>query len=326
MNIRSCIFPILLAILVFPGSVFAENRNMTADEYMKMLGAESASRVLPLTPKDDKLGEPNNGLAKLAKDDKWGEPDNGFITQLIPQNEEYIVGKPMKFGLVLKNISNTAKSYDHQAITHNTLIIKNPENNEPYYKVGCFQTVGGPHPIDKGEIAILFEKRNITNEYVIIKPGQYTIQFRGGIYGMAPDSNFPPSNIIEFEVKPGTPDEHDLLISSLVGILPEKCWQAATVSRYNAPSGRKDAEGISIILIRNAHLISDVIIARLWKTKSPAEIVKQEKDAKTSEYLGKNDKGYFYIEIQPKALEYWPKMKEDIIKTLKIDSQSEQKP
>lgn len=143
---------------------------------------------------------------------------------------------------------------------------------------------------------------------------------------MAPDSNFPSSNIIEFEVKPGTPDEHDLLISSLVGILPEKCWQAATVSRYNSPSGRKDAEGISIILIRNAHLIRDIISSTLWKTETPAEVNEQEKSTHTSEYLGKNNSGYFYIEIPSEALEYWPKMKEDIVKDLKLDSKSEQKP
>jgi hypothetical protein len=70
------------------------------------------------------------GLALLAKEDKWGKLENGYITQLIPQSDDYTLGKPMKFGLVLKNLSNSTKSYDHQAITHNTLIIKTTDNNE----------------------------------------------------------------------------------------------------------------------------------------------------------------------------------------------------
>jgi hypothetical protein len=260
------------------------------------------------------------GLALLAKDDKWGKPDNGYVTQLIPQIEKYIVGKPMKFGLVLKNVGESVRWYDHQGISHNVLRIKTGDNNEPYYKVGPFQTGGAEHPIDKGEVVTLFEGRNITDEYVIIKPGKYTIQFRGGDYGMAIDSTFPASNVIEFEVKPGTADECDLLISSLVGILPDVRWQAATAPKGDrrTPAGRKEVKGISIILVRHSGLIRDTIITTLWQTKTAAEVIGQGAGTETSDFLGRNASGNLYAKIPPKALDYWPKMKEDIVKALKL--------
>lgn len=262
------------------------------------------------------------GLALLAKDDKWGIPHDGYATQLIPQSEQYLIGKPMKFGLVLKNISDSVKLYDRQYIAFNSLLIKTSDTNEQYYKHPPFQTQGAGEPIDKGEIVTLFENRNITDEYVIIKPGRYTIQFRGAYYGHG--SNFPASNVIEFEVKPGTPKEEDILISSLVGILPEAKWrdkwQLASIPNENmvAPAGRKEVKGVSIALIRLSGVISTTIIAQLWQTKTSAEISEQKAGIQISDYLGRNASGYFYAAIPPKALECWPKMKDDISNALNL--------
>lgn len=272
--------------------------------------------------KVDKEYKKPQGLALLVKPDKWGTLQNGYATQLIAQSNEYVVGKPMKFGLVLMNKSDSLKWYDHQAITHNTLIIKTPDNNEPYYKVSSFQTAGSEHPIDKGEIVTLFEDRNISDEYVILKPGKYKIQFHGGIYGMAIDSNFPASNIVEFVVKPASPNPTDLLISSILNILPDSRWQTAASRSYNPPSGRKEVKGISIILIRypESGLIMGTIIVTLWQTQAKADVLEQGTNKQVSDYLGMNSSGYFYIEIPPKALDYWPNLKEDIIKNLKLKS------
>jgi len=293
MNIRSCIFSILLAILVFPGSVFAENRNMTADEYMKMLGAESASRVLPLTPKDD----------------KWGEPSNGFAMQLVPRSEEFIVGKPMILGLVMKNTSDSVKQYTPQPAFINPVIILDANNKELYYKKGPFQSLEmEAKSIGIGDIVTLFDNLNITEDYVITEPGKYTIRFRGPSY-----------NVIGFEIKPGTPDERDVLIASLYDILPDPNWQIIKGLRENIPAGRKNAEGNAVVLYR----IRSRIRVMLWQTKSEAEIDEHGEDPQTSDYLGKNASGYFYITAPPKALEYWPTMKADIVKALKLESKSE---
>jgi hypothetical protein len=191
-------------------------------------------------------------------------------------------------------------------------MFKSADNNQLYNKRGPYQTQGAPQPIKAGEIVTLFENRDITDEYVIIKPGKHIIQFRG----------IPMSNVIEFEIEPGTPDERDLLVSLLVNILPDSSWRITVPKRYIAPAGRK-GEMILIILSRG-HL-GDAITVMLWKMKSPADVT-ERRDEQPSDYLGKNDSGYFYIEIPPKALDYWPTIKEDIISALNIENRSVQNP
>ena len=286
MDIRRYIFTILLAALIYQGNVFAieEDSNETEE------------------------------LAQLVEDDKWGEPNNGLATQLISQNEEYTVGKPMKFGLVLKNIRDSVKQFDRQEAIAccGLLMVKSADNNELYDKRGPYQTQGAPQPIEAGEIVTLFENRDIIDEYVIIKSGKYTIQFRGG-------GEFPPSNIIEFEVKPGTPDERDFLIASLIDIFPDTKWRATVTKRRFSPAGRKEES--NLVILNRGFMETGSVRVMLWQTKSPAEVI-DEWDNRKSDYLGKNASGYFYIEIPSKALDYWPKIKEDIAKSLKLDSSS----
>ncbi|MDD5326542.1 MAG: hypothetical protein PHY02_01860 [Phycisphaerae bacterium] len=287
MNTRRCIFTILFAVLVSQGNIFAAEQDSNEPEE----------------------------LAQFAEDDKWSEPNDGLVTQLIPQNEYYILGKPMEFGLVLKNISDSEKKYDPQrAIGMHSLIVKTADNSRVYYKAGPYQTSGGPRPIESGEVVTLFENRDISDEFAITKPGKYTVQFRG-FYRL------PASNVIEFEVKTrGTPDERDVLIDQVIDVLPDANWLAMAPKRFrHAPAGRKE-ETISIILRHLGGEKGGDVLVFLWKTNSPMDVTEEkEEDTPTSDYLGKNASGYFYIETPPKALDYWPKMKEDIAKTLKLD-------
>jgi hypothetical protein len=342
MNIRISVLTVIFIAMISQDKVLADKIYLKSGKILegKLMDANKmdwvdandiiiwSEKSSPIVPRSDILRvekefKKPEGLALLAKDDNWGKPENGYVTQMIAQSDEYAVGKPMKFGLVLKNVSDSLKWYDHQAIKQNTLTIKSEYNNEPYYKVGPFQTAGGPHPIDKGEIITLFENLNITDEYVITKSGKYTIQFRGGNCGIGIDSNFPPSNIIEFEVKPGTPDERDLLISSLIKSFPAIRWHTATshMNRRDTPSGRKNAEGISVWFLQSLPNTKGGVIVTLWQTKTPAEVNEQGTDSPVSDYLGKNTSGYFYITIPTEANVYWPKMKEDIIKALNIEIQ-----
>jgi hypothetical protein len=260
------------------------------------------------------------GLALSAKEGNWGRPYYGYATQLICQSKKFVVGKPMKFGLVLKNIDNSLKWYDHQAISHNSLMIKDPNANEVYYKKGPFQTSGTDHPIDRGEIVTLFEDRNITDEYLITKPGRYSIQFRGGNYGAAVDSTFPSSNIIKFEVKEGTLPKEDRIISQLIEILPNKKWQLARSSdpSSEAPSGREKVKNtFACSLLRVAGLKKDVVTVRLWITPKRTKVKKRREDERVSEYLGKTAYGHAYILAPQNVEEYWPTAGQDIFNALR---------
>jgi len=260
------------------------------------------------------------GLALSATENNWGKSKYGYATQLICQSKKFVAGKPMKFGLVLKNVSDSLKWYDHQGISHNSLFIKAPDANEIYYKKGPFQTGGAEQPIDKGEIVTLFENRNITDEYVITKPGKYSIQFREGNYGASIDSTFPGSNIIEFEVKRGTPRKEDRIISCLIGILPNKRWQLARTqdSSSDGPAGRAKVKNtFSCNLFRIAALKEDVITVRMWLTPKRTKVKKRRKDDLVSEYLGKTSLGHAYILAPQNVEEYWPTAGQDIFEALR---------
>ncbi|MBN2020458.1 MAG: hypothetical protein JW749_09560 [Sedimentisphaerales bacterium] len=293
MNIRKCIFTILLVSFTYQYSIFAHAKDSNeSDMYMAILSGKSGGS----TPESDKLGEPND-----------------FITELIPQSEEYFVGKPMKFDLVLKNVRDSVKKYDYGVIFYRPLIVKAADNNEPYYKLSPGQMVDSWRSIGPNEVVPLFENLNIANEFVIIKPGKYKVQFRGG-------RNLPESNVIEIEVKPGTPNQRDYLIYLLVDVIPDANWHAEIRPMFrSAPAGRKE-EAISIAL-RHPHPDRYAgVFVTLWQTRMPAEVIENADDREISEYLGKNPSGYFYLEIPPEALDYWPKIKEDIAKALKLDS------
>ncbi len=292
MNTQRYIFTILLAVFAFQNNVFAAE-NSNESEKMAKLMAETTGK--------------SKGQPLLPRDENWGEPNNGLVTQLIPQSEEYVIGKPMKFGLVLKNVSDSVKEYDRQEFIAccGSLMVRTIDNNGLYDKKGHYQTAGGMQKIEPGEIVTLFENRDITDEYVIMKPGKYIIQ----------SHPIPASNIIEFEVEPGTPDQQDLLVSLLVNVLPDKSWRVMTPKIRNASV---EQESILVVLGRGG--LTDFIGVMLWQTKTQGAIDDRRQNPPPYEYLGKSSSGYFYITIPPKALDYWPKMKEDIVKALKLES------
>jgi hypothetical protein len=282
MNIRICSFTILLAALFSQGNLFAS---------------------------EDDFNKPQ-GPAQLIDANKWGEPNNGLVTQLIPRSVEYVVGKPMKFGLVLKNIIGSVKQYNNWAVYSKPLRIKTPDNNCPYDKKGPFSTQAGMlQPIDVNEIITLFEDLDVTDQYLIIKPGKYTVQF----CSIDP----PASNVIEFDVKPGKPTEQDLLVSLMLNILPDASWRVTAPPRRNDSIEQKE-ESIAVVLSRGGKI--DHIGVMLWQTKIQGAINDRRQNPPEYEYLGKNESGYFYVSIPTKALDYWPKIKEDISKVLKLES------
>lgn len=196
------------------------------------------------------------------------------------------------------------KQYDHRAASFKPMIIKTADNNRPYDKIGPYSTQGEPpNSIDAGEVVTLFENLDISEEYVILKPGKYTIQFHGR----------PASNIIEFEIKPGNPTEIDLLVASLVDILPDPNW------RVVAPKMPPNAHGQNLVVLGRGFKQKNSAWVRLWLTKRPGDIIEHRQHDAISDYLGKNDSGYFYIEIPPEAMDYWPTIKEDIVKALKLN-------
>jgi len=229
---------------------------------------------------------------------------NGLITEIIPESNEYIVGKPMRFSVVLENISDVNKNY--KEVIYKPLVIKEPDGNCPYDKLGPYQTMEGAiKTIAAGEVRTLINKKDIAEEYLIIKPGKYTIQFNGG-------NMLPVSEIYELEVKDGKPDDRDIIIESLINVLPDEKWRAAGI-RKEVDSDRNASTNL-IVLHRGGYDGITVILVYIKYTGEISDINIPDN------YLGRNELGYYSLNAPPEALELWPTIKKDIIKALKIEA------
>ena len=274
--------------------------------------------------KIEKAPKKPKGIALLAKDKNWGEEKYGYRTQLIPVSKAYVIGQPMNFHLVMKNVSPDIKWYDDMSVAYTCLTIKDANGNDAHYKLGSLQTGLGLCPsIGSGEIVTLFENEDIGNGYVIVKPGKYTIQF-SGISGEGAYMALPASNIIEFEVKAGAPRRPDFLIDSLSKIFPYDKWGLFD-GWGGIPFGRATVKESPEIEIRapfhSGLKDEDTASVLLWETEEPSEISAQKKEGvnKVSEYLGQSStKRYYYAYIPSKMEEYWPTIREDIIKALNL--------
>lgn len=256
------------------------------------------------------------GLALKAKDDCWGDAKSDLQTQLIPMSTEFCVGKPMEFALLLKN-TGELKWYDAQGLSQNTLSIKDSSGKEVYCKIDSHQTCGSEEPLDKGEINVLFSKRNISQEYVLAKPGLYTVQFRGGRLGIG-GATLPASNVLTISVKEGEPLKFDQIVLDLEASVPDKQWHISGYSDFYR-GAEVFAEVNKFILLRHpeSHLKKDIVKAEVWlSTKQLPDDDKEEGTKPLS--LGQNDQGYFYAIIPNETSKVWPTVKADIIKALAL--------
>lgn len=266
-------------------------------------------------------------MNKLASNNKqqtptaieWGPTQNWLKIKLVPLQQKYVVGQPMKFRLEMINIGNSTIMYDSQQVdVNNAMIIMGPDGKISPYIAGSFQTGGGPKPIKPEEIVILFDQFDVTSQYFMDKPGRYTIQFRGQdkAFGEVP---IPESNILEVEVQPGSLNPSYLIVGFLLDILPEG-WHLTLTTPIKTevnPIGRQSAKGVYISLDRLSRYKADVISIGIWQTDTVVGLSAQ-KTNQVSEYLGESEWGHVYVFISPDAKTVWPNVREQIIESLEI--------
>jgi hypothetical protein len=220
----------------------------------------------------------------------------------------------MEFALLLKNAGEGVRWYDAQGLSHNTISVKDSAGKEVHCKIGSHQTGGSESPLDKGEIDILFSKRDLAADYVIAKPGTYTVQFRGGSYGMGgKDSELPPSNVVKMEVKDGQPLVFDTILLKLEGVVPSERWQ---VSGYH---DHRTAVDTKFIVSRSpeSRLKRDVLRAEVWIAPKSLEGDKSL-EGSNAEYLGRHKQNYVYAVIPEATEAVWPTAGADIRKALDL--------
>lgn len=231
---------------------------------------------------------------------------NGLKTRLVPLEQQYSLGQPMKFRLEMTNVGASTIMYDSQQVgVNNAMIIKDQNGKISPYIAGSFQTGGGPKPIQPKEIVILFYQFDITSQYYIGKPGRYTVQFRGQDTAFGEES-LPPSNIVEIDVQPATLTTTDIFIGRLLDIIPNQWDLTKGLEKYI------EVDGICAQMdrIRAKGGKEYIMVCQTYRLINLS--------SQGLEYLGKNQWGYVYISIQPEAETLWPNVREQIIKALEI--------
>jgi hypothetical protein len=115
--------------------------------------------------------------------------------KLVPLNEKYVVGKPVRFRLELANEGPVDLSYDDQQVTVNDpLIVTDAKGEKVKYIGGSVQAEGGNMPLRAGQTVVLFDKFDITRQYEINKPGVYRVQYKGAGLEIGDLPKIPPRN------------------------------------------------------------------------------------------------------------------------------------
>ncbi|MCD4727925.1 MAG: hypothetical protein K8R46_09700 [Pirellulales bacterium] len=267
--------------------------------------------------------------ADLAKEsDGWGLEREGLRTRLMPVQKEYVIGQPAKFRLEMKNFGEHARRYDSQGVAvHNTIRISDPDGKPVPYVAGMFQTGrrGDAPSIAPGKTVVLFDKRDLTNHYLFVKPGSYTLQFRAW-------KPFPPSNTITVKMRPGTLPMSMHVPARLMENLPKKWrmslnWRVAEVIDGKiTPPGWESGAGTYLSLVRywntgDGGLSVPVWVAerRLARTGTTGRTGEALKPGEAADYLGKGADGHVYWILPEKAETEWPDIRAKIKTALKIE-------
>lgn len=226
---------------------------------------------------------------------EWGPVQKGVRTRLVPHSTQFVLGKPIKFRLELKNVSESVVGYDQQHADIDSMLIRGPDGKAVSYIMGPVSTFGTPKPLRPGKMVTLFEEIDVAEQYYIAKPGRYTVQFRG-TFGI------PPSNTVTIEVlaSKDTPSDGDF-VPKLQSILPDGWYFIAGPYAYVQekevrPEGRSPVKGVRASMFYSpTDRKGDDVWIEVWQTRREAEVSGQKKAGSVSEYLGKNQWGHIYV-------------------------------
>jgi len=174
-------------------------------------------------------------------------------SQLVLLDADPAVGGPLRIRLELVNDSDTPMLYDAQGCSsNNSFDVRGPAGESVRFIDGPRSTGGSYHDLAPRSAVTLIEKADLTGQYLVSKPGRYTIRFRGYIrivdaarhsrirkevenddkadyFGMlqAIESSVEePSNTVTVEVRPGTVPEKYVVAEKLLPALPPR-WEFA---------------------------------------------------------------------------------------------------
>ncbi len=259
-----------------------------------------------------------------ARSDPWGPQEGDLRTRLVPLADHFTLGQPMTLRLELKNVGQAVVHYDPQQVAINgSLAVRDPQGHSVRYIGTSFQTMIGKRPaLTPGNIVFLFDHLDLDSQYLLVKPGKYSVRFRG--YAL------PQSNTVEIDVRPGALPPIKRIAARLLDILP-KNWEL-TVHGYpgesdrsrsvgwdHPPPGWEPVRGLPTLGLAGNRSKEGGVHAALWlsdrklpwtgKVGGPGETA--------AVYYGKCPEGHLYADLPADAAAAaaeWPTFKRDFEK------------
>jgi hypothetical protein len=233
---------------------------------------------------------------------------------LIALSKEFVVGEPMLFRVEMTNIGESPVTHmtTSSIMVNNPMSIKGPDGSLIPYVDTDYQTIGGDEVVKPGQTVILADNYDVTSQYSIIKPGQYTFQLKGQYYESG------NSNIIEANVKPGRLSPIDSTIQRLLTVLP-KGWTYTRRLVPREPSAENPSNTFVGVRLTGKGGQKGIcpgigVGIRIYLTED--EIVPKS-DLFVGNLWGRCQWGPVYVKAFD-AILLWPDYEEQIIKALNI--------
>jgi len=116
-------------------------------------------------------------LSGTTQIEEWGIPRHGVATRLILVSKDHKIGEPIKLSCEMKNTSTEDRPYIPITYSCNCpFTVRGPDGEVVQY-IGCFGQTGysnGP-VLSPGQVKTQFINHDITEQYLIDKPGNYVI-------------------------------------------------------------------------------------------------------------------------------------------------------
>jgi hypothetical protein len=239
------------------------------------------------------------------------ERSNDISTVLDLEDNSPRLGDPIKLSLKVKNDTDHELRADKSATAFDCFELTTPDGQAATY-VGFMGQIGSSLiPVPAGESVTLAEHLNLTDKYVLQRPGRYSVRFKSGV------SSLPDSNTITFDVSPGELTELDKALIRLLPIRP-KGWyvtKSPCSQKEVRPFGRVAVAGYDAHICRN-YIRGEAVY--IWLTKVAAANDPKQDSLMKSDCLGRAQGLYVYVTVGHATTTLWPTAVEDVSRVLQI--------
>lgn len=235
----------------------------------------------------------------------------GLKLSLVPLSDGFVIGQPMLFHLEMTNISGSPIAYEKTSFSmiNNPIAVIGPVGEKiPNLDFSC-QTMVWEEIIEPNETVILADNYDVTTQYHIVQPGQYTFQFTGHWVLK--------SNIAEMDIKTGEFLPREIIVEKLLSVLSEG-WTLARSSIQGKDDSQSEADSKLFITLTGkwgmkglgaGHVGLSILI-------NPGDSGLQSHRFE-GQFWGQSPWGPVYVQSKDAEL-LWPNYRKKIMKALDI--------